>query len=203
MIKIISKTSYMILLLSTILVSTSANAVYLDSNDTMRADFNIATSHSSGYDYLNYSFSFYPTLGGDPLSNGEGWTVRAFDSFDNQIGSQDFLNPFFSGGIGISIGMTFDAPDQLSNSTGYLVFDDIIGSFDFTKIEIELGFFLEFGSGRLGPVEGEVTVSSVPEPGALSMLILGIAIFFFFFKWKHNNALVGTNLRVAPVCPTV
>lgn len=169
------------------LVPLYAKAVPLHATEAsvFRVDFSIGTSFNSGYDFLLYSIAFEPSSTNDPLEFGEGWTVTVFNAADLRVGSAIFRMPFSGGGIGLSAGVAFHEPPELFNSTGHLIFSDIVGNFDFEGITVELGFNTQFGFGIFGPVNGVVSVVSEPS----SLLLAIAALLAMLTGWRYIERL--------------
>lgn len=160
-------------------LSAAAAPVHVAEGSAFRVDFSIGTSFAGGYEALRYNFYFTPSPLNDPLDTGEGWTVTVFDSSDVQVGSTVFLNPFAGGGIGISAGVLFGSPPQLLDSDGHVIFSDVIGSFDFDRVEIEL----HWARGYFGPVDGLVSIVPAPSTGTL----LAAPLVLLLGAWRRRS----------------
>jgi hypothetical protein len=99
----------------------------------------------------------------DLFGPSEGFRARLFDSGNSLLAS----NTFSSGAVGLQVfGFGLIASSSVDN-TGYVVIDQIVGSFDLTNILVA-GQLTEFVSTQF-----EVT-SATPLPAALPLFATGL-----------------------------
>jgi hypothetical protein len=154
-------------------------AIPIGSGDTVRVEFDLSSEFPAPpYSNITTFYGFGPI---DLLDPGEGWTVSIFDEENEPaLNSFSFISPF-PPTTGVFQGV-FDFPSlpAFSDGAGFLVLTDIVGTFELTNVQFS-------GTNLVGStpfVDG--TITAVPEPTALVLIVTGL-VGLGFARWRKLN----------------
>ena len=150
----------------------AANAALVSAGETFRFNFDF-TGQTPGptYGSTNFGFSFSSD---NLLDAGESFQLSFFDAFGTQVGAFSYTRPNVASTTGIQSLINFSP--LLSTQTGHFTLEWLVGSviLSTTYMNLRTGTTTAPGETLAFQFLTPERVSSVPEPGTLALLGLGL-----------------------------
>jgi len=145
----------------------AANAAPISAGETFRFNFDF-TGEAVGPTFSQADW-FLRFFSDDQLNLGESFRLGFFDAFGAQVGTFSFTSNVST--TGISTGTTLSP--VLSTQTGFVMLEWLVGSASVRDLRMSLRTTADGQSTTIQTLTREI-VSSVPEPGTLALLGLGL-----------------------------
>ncbi len=162
-----------LVLIGAVLLAPPAWSIPIDVGVQLRADWDFS-SDPVAPPYTNGSLGFEAT----GVTAGDRYRYSFYDTADNLLGSQIVSIPVSGAYISLSAGTPFFS--AFAGSTGYLLLEGLLGSFEILNPRIQLsryeGGFNFLRTANQGVTFHPVGTASVPEPFTLSLVAAGLLL---------------------------
>lgn len=159
--------------------SPTVGAAVVGPGSTVRVDFDFGAYFPvTQYYNIQAGFVFGPS---NLLDTGEGWTVRMYDNENGPALDAFSFTSSFSSTNNIYMQVYGNQPTGPFYGKGFLLLTDIYGSFDLTNVT----FSGNDGQGYTFDING--TITAVPVPGGLWLLLSGLSALSFLWTRKSRS----------------